>query len=196
MRLAGSNDAVSLSKVLYTLETIKKGSATSYYTDKQLERTREHYCLAAADDDYRRSKAIPNIPEFGNVLHACDLSYSHRNTEALLELKAFDPSKDTPAEALHGVLLGIGKYLVKNSVQVVLKGNKTGKLKKLAHCIKSFKNKQAYHNAAVKTLIESFHNYDTSCRIEGHNPYCPNLKAQSFGSFDRGYKKIWSCLEL
>ncbi|CAO3664608.1 unnamed protein product [Rhizopus microsporus] len=72
------------------------------------EKTREHYCLAAADNDYKRSKAISNAPSLVTVF---------TNTEALLELKAFNPS---------------------DLVQVALKGDKTGKLKKLAHRIKKF----------------------------------------------------------
>ncbi|KAG1175967.1 hypothetical protein G6F70_003740 [Rhizopus microsporus] len=31
------------------------------------EKTREHYCLAAADNDYKRSKAISNAPSLVTV---------------------------------------------------------------------------------------------------------------------------------
>lgn len=102
-----------------------------HYTGKQLEQTREHYRLATADNVHRRSKTIPSAPEFGNGLHACDLSYSHRNIEALLELKALD-SPDL--------------------VQVVLKGDKAGKLKKLAHCINKFQEQTGLSRKFNKKL--------------------------------------------
>ncbi|SAL95007.1 hypothetical protein [Absidia glauca] len=88
---------------------------------RYLERTRDHYCLAATTLD--RSTMIPDVLE--NPIKASDLSYRTKGADDLLKLKSFDPSIDTPVEILHSILLGVADYLVQHLVKIVMKNRKS-----------------------------------------------------------------------
>ncbi|KAL0076170.1 hypothetical protein F4703DRAFT_1934585 [Phycomyces blakesleeanus] len=78
---------------------IPKLNEVEYYTNRHPTRTKDHYIQAASAPD--RDTVIPDIPCFDNKNTAEELSFKNKSTDKLLELKAYDQSKDTPAEILH-----------------------------------------------------------------------------------------------
>ncbi|KAG0923714.1 hypothetical protein G6F32_014173 [Rhizopus arrhizus] len=75
-------------------------------------RSRNHYVLAASDCS-RKNVQIVDALEAG-ALNACDLSFKNTGSQDLLLLNSFDPSQDTPVEALHCLPLGVAKYLIEH----------------------------------------------------------------------------------
>ncbi|KAG0925842.1 hypothetical protein G6F30_013236 [Rhizopus arrhizus] len=83
-------------------------------------RSRNHYVLAASDCS-RKNVQIVDALEAG-ALNACDLSFKNTGSQDLLLLNSFDPSQDTPVEALHCLPLGVAKYLIEHLVKITLGG--------------------------------------------------------------------------
>ncbi|KAG0983819.1 hypothetical protein G6F29_005236 [Rhizopus arrhizus] len=83
-------------------------------------RSRNHYILAASDCS-RKNVQIVDALEAG-ALNACDLSFKNTGSQDLLLLNSFDPSQDTPVEALHCLPLGVAKYLIEHLVKITLGG--------------------------------------------------------------------------
>ncbi|KAI9243036.1 hypothetical protein EDC94DRAFT_632000, partial [Helicostylum pulchrum] len=57
------------------------------------------------------------------------LGYKKTGGEVFLQLKAFDPTKDTPFEMLHVMLLGITKYVFHTATNSFLNAKKKKKKK-------------------------------------------------------------------
>jgi hypothetical protein len=83
-------------------------------------RSRNHYILAASDCS-RKNVQIVDALEAG-ALNAYDLSFKNTGSQDLLLLNSFDPSQDTPVEALHCLPLGVAKYLIEHLVKITLDG--------------------------------------------------------------------------
>ncbi|KAL0082118.1 hypothetical protein F4703DRAFT_1954271, partial [Phycomyces blakesleeanus] len=74
--------------------------------------------------------------------------------DKLLELKVYDQSKDTSAEILHYILLGIAKYLITDLVKVVLNKNKK-ELEELFDYVKDYKNSRGISRVFTRTLTHA-----------------------------------------
>ncbi|KAG0757874.1 hypothetical protein G6F24_010189 [Rhizopus arrhizus] len=83
-------------------------------------RSRNHYIFAASDCS-RKNVQIVDVLEAG-ALNAYDLSFKNTGSQDLLLLNSFDPSQDTPVEALHCLPLGVAKYLIEHLVKITLGG--------------------------------------------------------------------------
>ncbi|KAG1312058.1 hypothetical protein G6F64_003333 [Rhizopus arrhizus] len=81
-------------------------------------KSRNHYIFAASDCS-RKNVQIVDVLE---ALNAYDLSFKNTGSQDLLLLNPFDPSQDTPVEALHCLPLGVAKYLIEHLVKITLGG--------------------------------------------------------------------------
>ncbi|OAD73059.1 hypothetical protein PHYBLDRAFT_169317 [Phycomyces blakesleeanus NRRL 1555(-)] len=110
-RLSGSTSLYPYRKCYVCIHRLKDSlPAKEYCTEPHKRRTQEHYVLANFMLD--RTTIIPNAPTDRCNLPAKDLSFKDRSTGSLLELDAFNPSRDMPVEILPTILLGIEKYMV------------------------------------------------------------------------------------
>ncbi|KAL0074303.1 C2H2-type zinc finger transcription factor [Phycomyces blakesleeanus] len=125
---------------------------STYPCRKHSTRTKDHYIQAASTPD--RDTVIPDIPYFDDKNTAEELSFKNKSTDKLLELKAYDQSKDTSAEILHYILLGIAKYLITDLVKVVLNKNKK-ELEELFYYIKDYKNSRGISRAFTRSLTHA-----------------------------------------
>ncbi|KAI7881207.1 uncharacterized protein EV154DRAFT_568328 [Mucor mucedo] len=82
---------------------------------------------------------LPNVnaPTTGMSLSAKDLCYKDRKTDRLLKLRSYDPSKDTPVEVPHVILLGINKYMIVDLVKTVLE-NRSAILDRVSDKLKQY----------------------------------------------------------
>ncbi|KAG1031621.1 hypothetical protein G6F25_011963 [Rhizopus arrhizus] len=80
-----------------------------------------HSDIYAASDCSRKNAQIVDALEAG-ALNAYDLGFKNTGSQDLLLLNSFDPSQDTPVEALHCLPLGVAKYLIEHLVKITLGG--------------------------------------------------------------------------
>ncbi|KAL0092851.1 hypothetical protein J3Q64DRAFT_1846011 [Phycomyces blakesleeanus] len=123
-----------------------------YYTNRHPTRTKDHYIQAASTPD--RDTVILDISYFDDKNTAEELTFKNNSTDKLLELKVYDQSKDTSAEILHYILLGIAKYLITDLVKVVLNKNKK-ELEELFDYVKDYKNSRGISRVFTRTLTHA-----------------------------------------
>ncbi|KAL0082824.1 hypothetical protein J3Q64DRAFT_1850057 [Phycomyces blakesleeanus] len=151
--LGVSNSTYPCRKCYIKLQSqIPKLNEVEYYTNRHPTRTKNHYIQAASTPD--RDTVIPDIPYFDDKNTAEELSFKNKSIDKLLKLKAYDQSKDTPAEILHYILLGIPKYLITSLVKVVLNKNKK-ELEELFDYVKDYKNSRGISRAFTRSLTHA-----------------------------------------
>ncbi|KAL0094124.1 hypothetical protein F4703DRAFT_1913791 [Phycomyces blakesleeanus] len=151
--LGVSNSTYPCRKCYIKLQSqIPKLNEVEYYTNRHPTRTKNHYIQATSTPD--RDTVIPDIPYFDDKNTAEELSFKNKSIDKLLKLKVYDLSKDTPAEILHYILLGIAKYLITSLVKVVLNKNKK-ELEELFDYVKDYKNSRGISRAFTRSLTHA-----------------------------------------
>lgn len=121
----------------------------NYCTSRHNYRTNEHYLLASSNPT--RNTMIMGALGPGADLPSKSLSHKDRGTDVLSQLGSFDPSKDTPVEILHCILLRVAKYLVNDLVKVILKGHPR-EMSKLDCCLRDYQNSKGLSRNFTKEL--------------------------------------------
>ncbi|KAI8326908.1 hypothetical protein EDC96DRAFT_581144 [Choanephora cucurbitarum] len=119
----------------------------TYYTGTHCERSILHYMIAATSSD--RSSVIENVPHPGENLTAKDFSFKDTNTCALLQLKSFNPQRDTSTKILYTVLLGVAKYLITDLVKIIATKSQ---LVKITTALNNYKQSKVFSRKLSREL--------------------------------------------
>lgn len=114
--------------------------------------------MAASNKDRKRVIIEDAVP--GGPLSAHDLSFKQTGSQDFLQPDSFDPSLDTPVEALHYLPLGVVKHLLDHLVKVTLAGRRNaGKMQQLTAKLENNRSNQSYgrnFRKQLKDVVGSF----------------------------------------
>ncbi|KAI9476522.1 MAG: hypothetical protein EXX96DRAFT_301404 [Benjaminiella poitrasii] len=114
-------------------------------------RNRARYVLAATSNN-RKNVEITGALSIES-LTAHNLSFELTGSQGLLQLESFDPSLDTPVDALHCLPLGVAKYLIEHLVKVTLAGRPNEDIMtRLTRQLKHHENNRSYTRSFRKNI--------------------------------------------